>query len=38
MIIKITPCGNIEKAKRIISDPFFLDAKGIILHFDVNDI
>ena len=23
---KIIPCGNIEKAKRIISDPFFLNA------------
>ena len=36
--VKIIPCGNTEKAKRIISDPFFLNAKGIILHFGVNDI
>ena len=36
--VKTIPSGNIEKAKRIISDPFFLNAKGIILHFGVNDI
>ena len=36
--VKIIPCGNIEKAEQIISDPFFLNAKGIILHFGVNDI
>ena len=36
--VKIIPCGIIEKAKRIISNPFFLNAKGIILNFGVNDI
>ena len=34
----IISCGNIEKAKQIISDLFFFGAKGIILHFGVNDI
>ena len=32
------PCGSINQAKEILSDPVFLGQHTLVLHFGVNDL